>query len=285
MIDFRALQCAQTANLIHRQEGQQSQTFFNVLIPDISPVLIEFVGRGFFGVKPNGTGNGFAHFYAFAVCQQLEGHAVSGLLCFAASQLYACDDIRPLVVAAHFQHTVVSFIQFVEIVALHNHIVKFKEGQTKLSIHTGFEAICRKHTVYGEMGTDFTQEFDIVQISQPVCVIGNDGTALALIEIDETGKLLFDAGYVMVDGFDSHHFTHIGFAGGVADHACAAAHQADGAVAAALHVRHSHNGQEMPNVQAVRGGVDADIEGDTAFFKKRLDFLFMRQLFDKAAFL
>ena len=89
----------------------------------------------------------------------------------------------------------------------------------------------------------------------------------------------------MVDGFDSHHFTHIGFAGGVTDHACAATHQADGAVAAALHVRHSHNGQEMPNVQAVRGGVDADIEGDTAFFKKRLDFFFMCQLFDKATFL
>lgn len=88
----------------------------------------------------------------------------------------------------------------------------------------------------------------------------------------------------MVDGFDSHHL-RISALRRVADHACAAAHQADGAVAATLHVRHSHNGQEMPNMQAVRGGVDADIEGDTAFSKKRLDFLFMRQLFDKAAFL
>ena len=119
------------------------------------------------------------------------------------------------------------------------------------------------------MGADFTQEFDIVQISQPVCVIGNDAPPSPSSKLmkRESCFLMQATLWSMVSTVIIYAYR---FAGGVANHACAATHQADGAVAAALHVRHSHNGQEMPNVQAVRGGVDADIEGDTAFFKSAL---------------
>ena len=129
-----------------------------------------------------------------------------------------------------------------------------------------------------------TQEFDIVQVSQPVAVVYDDGTAFAFVEVDETGQLVFDAGYIVVDGFYCHHFTHIRFTGGVADHGCAAAYQTDGSVAASLHVCHCHNCQEMTNVQGICCGVDADIECYAAFFKKGFDFFFVSQLFDKAAF-
>ena len=134
------------------------------------------------------------------------------------------------------------------------------------------------------MYANVTKEFDIVQVSQPVCVVCNDSTAVFFVKFDEVGQLIFDAGNVVVDGFHCHHFTHISFAGGVTDHACAAAHQTDRTVAAALHVRHCHNGQEVTYMEAVCGRVDADIKCHAAFFKQFFDFIFVCQLFDKASF-
>ncbi len=175
-------------------------------------------------------------------------------------------------------------MQFQEVISLHNHVVKLQETQAKLTFHTDFEAVCCQHTVYRKVDADFAQELNVVQIAQPVRIVGNDCAVLAIVKIDEAGKLVFNARYIVVDGFHRHHFTHIRFAGGVANHTCAAAHQTDGAVAALLHVRHCHNGQEVADMQAVRRRVDTDIKCNAPFCKQFLDFIFMCQLFNKAAF-
>ena len=283
-IDFCTFQSTQTTNFIHGQECQQSQTFFNVFITNVSPVLVEIVRCCFFGIQPYSAGNCFTHFYAFGVCQQFECHTVSRFLGFTTDQFNTGDDVGPLVVTAHLQGAVVSLVQFVEVVTLHDHVVEFQEGQTSFFFHSCFEAVCSQHSVYREVYAYITQEFDVVQVSQPVAVVYDDRTAFAFIEVDETGQLVFDAGYVVVDCFNCHHFTHVSFTGRVTDHSCTAAYQTDRSVTASLHVSHSHYCQEMTNVQGVCCGVDTDIECYAAFFKKGFDFFFMCQLFDKATF-
>ena len=283
-VDFCAFQSTQTTNFIHRQECQQCQTFFNVLIANVSPVLVEFIRCCFFRIQPYSAGYCFTHFYTFRVCQQFECHAVSGFLGFTTDQFYTGDDVGPLVVAAHLQGAVVSLVQFVEVITLHDHVVEFQEGQTSFFFHSCFEAVCSQHSVYGEVYADITQEFNVVQVSQPVTVVYDDGTAFTFVEIDETGQLVFDTSHVVVDSFYCHHFTHVSFTGRVTDHCCTAAYQTDRSVAASLHVCHCHYCQEMTNVQGICCGVDTDIECYAAFFKKGFDFFFMGQLFDKAAF-
>ena len=58
------------------------------------------------------------------------------------------------------------------------------------------------------------------------------------------------------------HFAHVRFAGGIADHAGAAAEQRNRHMAGPLHVRHNHDLHEMADMQAVRRGVKADVERD-----------------------
>ena len=127
-VDSSVLEGCQTMYLVHRQIGQQCQAVFNIAVVNIAPVLVEIVGRGLFGIQPQGTLFGFAHFFAFAVGQKLAGHAVSGLLLLAANQLYAAQHIGPLVVAAQLHNAAIILMQLPEIVGLHNHIVELEEG-------------------------------------------------------------------------------------------------------------------------------------------------------------
>ena len=64
----------------------------------------------------------------------------------------------------------------------------------------------------------------------------------------------------MIDILGGEHLAHVALAARIADHAGAAAHQRDGAMARALHVRHGHNRDIMADVQAVGGGVEADVK-------------------------
>ncbi len=49
-----------------------------------------------------------------------------------------------------------------------------------------------------------------------------------------------------------------------------------------LHVHHDHQLDEMAHMEAVRRGVEADVEGDGAFPQQLPDLFFMRHLLDEA---
>jgi hypothetical protein len=64
-------------NFIHRKECQKGQAVFYIRIVDVAEILIKLVGRRFFRIKPQRALFRLAHFFAFAVYQQLERHPVS----------------------------------------------------------------------------------------------------------------------------------------------------------------------------------------------------------------
>ena len=131
------------------------------------------------------------------------------------------------------------------------------------------------------MCADFTEQFYVVQIHQPVCVV--DHKCLAIGEVDEFTHLLLEAVTVMLDGLYRHHGTHIGTSAGVADHAGTAADQGDGLVACHLQTLHQAKCHEVSDMKAVCRGIKADIEGCFAVVDEFFDFFFVCHLRDQAA--
>ena len=211
------------------------------------------------------------------VGQQGDGHSISILAQLAADKLGAAQHIAPLVIAAELHVAAVMLEHVVEVVALHDHVVELEEGQALL--HALLIALGAQHVVDGEAGAHVAQQLDVVQIQQPVAVV--DDNCLALGKIDEPAHLFLEAVYVVLDGLLRHHLAHVGLAGRVADHCRTAANEDDGLVARHLEALHQAERHKVSHVQAVCGGVEADVEGCLAGIHQFFDFLFVGHLCDE----
>ena len=199
----------------------------------------------------------------------------------AADEVRAGEHVAPLVVAADLQAAAVVFEQLEEVIALHEHIVEFQERKARF--HAALVAFGGQHAVDAEQRTHLAQKVNVVEIQQPVAVIDHDGLAVA--EIQEARKLRLNAGDVFADGFAAHHLAQVALAAGVADHGGAAAAQDDGPVARPLEVTGHDDGHEVPHMQAVRRGVDAEVEGHGLALQRLVEVLLKGDLRDETALL
>ena len=167
----------------------------------------------------------------------------------------------------------------VEVVALHDHVVEFKEGQTLL--HPLFVALGAQHVVDAEAGAHLAQQFHIVQVQQPVGVVEHH--RLALTEFDEPLHLALEAFGIVGDVFLGQHLAHVGAAGRVTDQRGSAADQGDGLVAGHLQPLHQGQGHEVAGGQAVGRAVKADVKGGLAAVDDFPDLLLIRHLRNQAA--
>ena len=214
--------------------------------------------------------------------QQLEGQREGGLLVLAAYEVRAGEHVGPLIVAAALQRHVVAVVELQEVVGLHQHVVELQEGQAALQAL--LVALRRQHAVDGEQRAHVPQEVDVIQIPQPVRVVHDlRAVGLGFIEIQEALHLLFDVGDVVVDVLHGQHLPEVALAAGVADHARAAAHQREGLVSSLLQVGHGHDRNVVADVQAVRGGVEAHVEGHHALVKGLVQLVLKGDLPDKSA--
>ena len=85
----------------------------------------------------------------------------------------------------------------VEVIGLHNHVVKFQEGQALL--HPLLIALSPEHVVDRETGTHVTEKINVIELQEPIGIVDHNG--LSLSEIDEPLHLLFEAVTVVLDGF------------------------------------------------------------------------------------
>ena len=277
-VELAALPLVHFVDLLQGQESQHPDAFEDVGVLDVPPVLVEVVGRGLVGVQPHGAAGGLAHLLALRSQQQGNGHGVGVLAQLAADQLGAAQHVAPLVVAAELHVAAVMLEQVVEVVGLHGHVVELQEAQALL--HPLLEAFGPQHVVHGEAGADVPDEVHVVQVQEPVSVVHHLGLALA--EVDEPGHLLFEAVAVVLDGLLRHHGAHVGTAGGIADHGGAAADEGDGLVAGHLEALHQAQSHEVAHMEAVGGGVKADIEGGLAVVYKFPDLILVGHLGDQA---
>ena len=167
----------------------------------------------------------------------------------------------------------------VEVIALHDHVVEFQEGQPLL--HPLLITFCPQHIVHGEASTHFPQQLHIVQSQQPVGVVDHQGFAVG--EVDEAGHLLLEALGVVVDVLRRQHLAHISLAGRVTDEGGAAAQQGDGLVAVGLETAHQAECHEVTHMEGISGGVEANIEGGLAAVDQFLYLFLIGDLGDQAA--
>ena len=172
-------------------------------------------------------------------------------------------------------------MQGIKIVSLHDHIVKFKEGQTL--VPPFLITFRRQHMVHRKMRAHLSQQVHIIQAQQPVAVIYHQRFAIG--KINELAHLLFEAFNVVVDKFRRQHLAHIVLAAGVADHTGAAAQQCDGTVPRPLHMGHSHQSNKVTDMQTVRRRVKSNIKRNLFLLQHFPNFILMGNLCDKTTFL
>ena len=162
---------------------------------------------------------------------------------------------------------------------MHNHVVELKEAEALF--HSLLVALGTKHIVNGEACADLTKNVNVVEVEEPICIVNHH--CLALAELNEAAHLLLEASDVMVDILFCKHFSHVGSARGVADHACAAAEEGDRSVAGHLEPLHKAESHEMTYMKAVGCRVKADVENGLSVIDKLLDFVFVRDLSNESA--
>ena len=272
---MRSSRCAQSSAISSSGRNVRSLKHFST---SSSAVLRQYARLVL--VQPDGALLRLAHLLALARREQGKRHRKGRLLLLAADEVGARQNVAPLVVAAQLELAAVLAEEHQKVIRLHEHIVEFEEGEPLL--HAGTVALRREHLVDGEIRADLAQKVDVIEVEEPVGIVDDDGAVLAL-ETDEARHLLLEAFDVIFDGLARHHGAHIGAAGGVADHARAAADEDDGLMAGILHVAHGDELHEVADVQAVRRGIEADIEGDALAAELFVELVLVHRLLDKAA--
>ena len=269
-------------DLFHRNKGEQLHALDDILVADISPVLVEIKGAGLIGIQPHGTLRGLAHLLSLRIGKEGNGHGLGiRILKLSADQLPAGQHVRPLVVAAELHLAAVILVKHIEVICLHDHIVEFEEGQSLLP--SLLVASCGQHLIDRKAGPDFAQEIYIIQVQKPVGIIDRNGLPFAFSEIDKSAHLLTEALTVVLNRLDRHHGTGIGSAGGIPHHARAAAQKRDRPVARHLQSLHQAKGHKMSHMKTVGGRIESDVKGCLTVIDHLTDLFRIRQLREKAS--
>ena len=176
LVELASLPAGHSLDLLDGEEGQHANALHYVRVGYVSPVLEELERRGLFRVEPYCALLGLAHLLALGVEEQRDSHSVSVLAELLADKLGAAQHICPLVVAAELHVAAVLLVQHVEVVALHDHVVKLEEGQTALPAL--LVALEGQHLVYAEACAYLAQNVDVVEVHQPVGVVYHDSLAV-----------------------------------------------------------------------------------------------------------
>ena len=128
LIQLASLPGIHLVDLLKRQECQHTDTFQYVCIADISPILVEIKRGRFIRIQPYRSGLCLAHLLSLGVEKQCDRHRTCVFSEFAADQFRSCQHIAPLIVSSELQITSVILVQCIEIVRLHDHVVKLEEA-------------------------------------------------------------------------------------------------------------------------------------------------------------
>ena len=112
------------------------------------------------------------------------------------------------------------------------------------------------------MLADVAEEIEHAHGRHPVGVVDEDGGIFRAGEVEQVAELAHDAGDVGVDGFLGEEIALGRFAARVADHAGGAAGEDDGLVSGELEPAEHDEAEEVAELEAAAGGIEADVERD-----------------------
>jgi hypothetical protein len=170
-------------------------------------------------------------------------------------------DVAVLVAPGDLERAVGGAAQVEEVVGLENHVAELGVADPLLA---GMEALPHRvlldHHVDGEVLADVAQHVDETKPVQPVQVVDQHRrVGPGLVEVEQALEDPALAGHVGLHLLAVHEHPLGVPPGGVTDEAGASAHDHDGLVAGPLPVHEQFYGDQVADVQAVGGGVEAAV--------------------------
>lgn len=213
------------------------------------------------GVQPDRAGFGLAELGAVGLGDQREGQAEAGHAELPADQVGAGGDVAPLVGAADLQLAALLAPQPVEVVGLQQHVAELGVRQPGFALEPRAHAVLRDHHVDREVLADLAQEVEVVERHGPVGVV-HQFCRIRAVEVQQLRELGLDRRDVVFELFPGQQVALGRLAGGIADHPGGAAGQRQRLVAGELEAAQHQLAHQMPDVQAVRGRIEAAVERD-----------------------
>src|SRR6266480_3407494 len=124
-----------------RQKSKNPDPFCSVGIGCIQPELVELVGTGFYGIKPDISFFSFPKFSTISLCYERTGKRKCFSSCFSPDQFCAGSNISPLVTSSHLQFAIHVLIQPIKIITLHKLVSKFSIADTCFSLDPFFNTV------------------------------------------------------------------------------------------------------------------------------------------------
>ncbi len=261
-VDLRTRELFKPGDFGQRQVGEHAQEPPDIAVLGIAPKLPVVIGRKAVGIEPHGAARGLAHFRARGRGDQRRGQAEQLRVAHAPSQFHALHDVAPLIAAAHLQRAAVAFEQLHEVVTLHDHVIEFQKCERLLTLQAQLHAVHGQHAIDGEVPADIAKKVDVLQIFQPIVVVGHDGARRACREIQKPRKGRAYTGDVGVDLCFGQQLPRFVASRRIAHLGRTAAHQRDGTMACLLQAAQQHDLHQVADVQAVGRGIKADIGRD-----------------------
>ena len=183
----------------------------------------------------------------------------------AAGQVDTGGDVAPLIGAADLQGYAVQLVQAGEIIALQQVIGELGKGDALVvAVQALLHRFLVDHLVNGEVLADIAQEGQHVHAAEPVVVVCRNGRVAAAVKIEEWRNLLADLRHPLLDGLLGIKLAFRRFKARIANQTGGTAHQRNRLMARFLEALQAQQGNEMPQMQAVSGGIEAAIECDRA---------------------
>ena len=142
-----------------------------------------------------------------------------------------------------------------------------------------------QQAVDGKVPTHLVEKLQVANAVQPVGVVHHQTVIAGRAHMHEAGEGLADAGDIVLDLRLTEHRPALVAKARVADARGRAADQQDRAMAKALQPAHHHQPLQMADMQAVGGGIDAQVNGRAALLQVLAQAVEIGALVDKTAFL
>ena len=146
-----------------------------------------------------------------------------------------------------------------EVEGLQQHVAELGEGDPVLAVHAAPDRVLGHHLVDGGVLAHVSQELEQRDAAEPVLVVHQAGGGGAL-EVEQALELGPDAGPVGGQRLRVEEGPLLGPAAGIAHHAGGPSDQRQRAVAGLLEPAQHQHPDQMAEVEAVGGGVDAEVQ-------------------------
>ena len=241
----------QGLDLFAGEEGEAFQVADDAGVVRVQQELVELVAARLLLVQPQGIPFALAELVALRVRHKRHGQGIHLIPRGLADELDTGGDVAPLVAARHLQVNAAGLMQVLEVDGLDEHVRELCVGDA--AFHLPAHMVLGEHVAHVDVLAELAEVVDDRHLADPVIIVD-------YLEAEELLHLLLEALVI------AHHLLALFQlalyrAARIADEAGRHAHQQQRLVPCRRQPPRDQEAGVMPQVQAVRRRIRADVEG------------------------